>query len=93
MDIKDNKFNIGEAFTDNKVIRAAYQKHADLKEVKTEAEIKTIIAQGLVTGIITLLDMASITLQDGRSNVNKGLGKQTTTSTSSPLNKGKRPQV
>jgi len=41
-DIKDNKFNKGEAFTDNKVIKAAYGKHTDLKEVETEVETKTI---------------------------------------------------
>ena len=42
-DIKDNKFNTGEAFTNNKAIKAAYQKHTDLKEVEIEAETKTII--------------------------------------------------
>jgi len=43
LDIKDDKFNIGEAFTDNKVIKAAYWEYADLKEVKTEVETKTVI--------------------------------------------------
>ena len=43
-------------------MKAAYQKYIDLREVKIEVETKTIIEQGLVTGIITPLDMASITL-------------------------------
>ena len=62
MDIKDNKFNIDEEFTNNKVIKAAYQEYIDLKEVKTKAETKTVIEQGSVTGIIALLDMVSIAL-------------------------------
>ena len=61
-DIKDNKFNAGEAFTNNKAIKAAYQEHTDLREVKTEAETKTIIEQDSVTGIITPLDTISIAL-------------------------------
>ena len=43
LDIKDNKFNIGEAFTNNKVIKATYQEHANLREVKIKVETKTII--------------------------------------------------
>jgi len=42
LDIKDNKFNIGEAFTNNKATKAAYWERADLREVKIEAETKTI---------------------------------------------------
>jgi len=42
LDIKDNKFNIGKAFTNNKVIKAAYWEHIDLREVKIEAETKTV---------------------------------------------------
>ena len=42
-DIKDNKFNKGEAFTNNKAVRAAYQELANLREVEIEAETKTII--------------------------------------------------
>ena len=61
-DIKDNKFNIGEVFTNNKVIKAAYWEYIDLREVKTEAETKTVIEQGLVTDIITPLDTISIAL-------------------------------
>ena len=60
--IKDNKFNTGKAFTNNKVIRAAYQKYINLKEVKTKVETKTIIEQGLVTDIITPLNTISIAL-------------------------------
>ena len=41
-DIKDNKFNTGEVFTNNKAIKAAYQEHADLRKVKTEVETKTV---------------------------------------------------
>ena len=61
-DIKDNEFDIGEAFTDNKAIKAAYQEYADLGEVEIEVETKTTIERGLVTGIITLLDTISIAL-------------------------------
>ena len=61
-DIKDNKFNIGKAFTNNKAIKVAYQKYTDLREVKTEVKTKTITEQGLVTDIITPLDIISITL-------------------------------
>jgi len=43
LDIKDNKFNIDEAFTNNKVIRAAYWEYIGLREVKIEVETKTII--------------------------------------------------
>jgi len=62
LDITDNKFNIGEAFTDNKAIKAAYWEYINLREVKTEAETKTIIKQGLVTDVITPLDIISIAL-------------------------------
>jgi len=62
LDIKDNKFNTGEAFTDNKAIKVAYWEHTDLGEVKIEVETKTIIEQGLVTDIIILLDIISIAL-------------------------------
>jgi len=41
-DIKDDKFNKGEAFTNNKAIKAAYWERIDLKEVEIEAETKTI---------------------------------------------------
>jgi len=34
-----------------------------------KAETKTTIERGLVTGIIILLDIESIALQDGRSNI------------------------
>jgi len=43
LDIKDNKFNTGEVFTNNRVIKAAYWEYADLREVKIEVETKTII--------------------------------------------------
>jgi len=42
LDIKDDKFNIGEVFTNNKAIKAAYWEHVDLGEVKIEVETKTI---------------------------------------------------
>jgi len=69
LDIKDNKFNKGEVFTNNKAIKAAYWEYIDLKEVKTKVETKTITEQGLVIGIATPLDTISITLQDNRSNI------------------------
>ena len=93
LNIKDNKFNIGEAFTNNKAIKVAYQEHTDLREIKTEVETKTIIERGLVTNIITPLDIISIALQDNRSNIQKKLSKQITASASLLLNKGKRPQA
>jgi len=43
-------------------MKAAYWEYIDLKEVKIEAETKTIIEQGLVMDIITLLDTISIAL-------------------------------
>ena len=36
--------------------------YADFKDIIMEVEIKTAIEQGLVIGIITLLDIISITL-------------------------------
>ena len=62
LDIKDNKFNKDEAFTNNKAIKAAYQEYIDLREVKIEAETKTITKQGLVMGIIIPLDTVYIAL-------------------------------
>jgi len=62
LDIKDDKFNIGEAFTNNKAIKVAYWEHADLREVKTEVKTKTITERGLVTDIIIPLDIISIAL-------------------------------
>ena len=61
-DIKDNKFDTGEAFTNNKAIKVAYQEHIDLREVEIEVETETTTERGLVTGIITPLDTISITL-------------------------------
>jgi len=66
LDIKDDKFNIGEIFTSNKVIRAAYWEHADLGTAILEVETKTTIEQGLVMEVIILLDTVSITLRDIR---------------------------
>jgi len=60
LDIKENEFNIGEIFIDDKEIKAVYWERVNLKEVILEVETKTAIEQGLVTGIITLLDTASI---------------------------------
>ena len=54
MDIKDNKFNIGEIFIDNKALRAAYWEYIDLRIVILEVETKTAIEQGLVIGVIIL---------------------------------------
>jgi len=44
-------------------------KKEDLKTLALEVETKTAIEQGLVTGIITPLDTASIALQDSRKSV------------------------
>jgi len=68
-DIKDNKFKEGKASTNNKVIKAAYWEHIDLREVKIKVETKTTTEHGLVTGVITPLNTISITLQNNRSNV------------------------
>ena len=62
LDIKDNKFNIGKAFTNNKAIKAVYWEYINLREVKIKIETKTVTKQGLVIGIITLLDTISIAL-------------------------------
>jgi len=61
-DIKDDKFNIGEIFTDDKAIKVAYWERVNLKKVTLEVKTKTATKQGSVTGIITPLDMASIAL-------------------------------
>ena len=76
----------------NKEEKEANQEHLNLNNA-TEVEIKTSIEQGLITDIITLLDTTSIALQDERSNIQKKLGKQITTSASLLLNKGKRLQA
>jgi len=44
-------------------------KKEDLKILASKVETKTAIEQGLVTGIITPLDTASIALRDGRKSV------------------------
>ena len=41
--IKDDKFKLGKIFTDNKVIKAAYQKHIDLKDIILKVKTKTAI--------------------------------------------------
>ena len=66
LDIKDDKFNIGEIFTNDEVTKVAYQEHVDLKTVIIEVETKSTIEQGLVMEVITLLDTASIALRDIR---------------------------
>ena len=43
MDIKDDKFNIGETFIDDRAIRAVYWKYVDLKTVILEVKTKTTI--------------------------------------------------
>ena len=42
-DIKDDEFNIGEIFIDNKEIKAVYQERVNLREVILEVETKTAI--------------------------------------------------
>jgi len=44
-------------------------KKEDLKTLALEVETKIATEQGLVTGIITPLDIASIALQDGRKSI------------------------
>ena len=48
--------------------KEANQEHLYLSNA-IEAETKTTTERGLVMGIITLLDITSIALQDGRSNI------------------------
>ena len=43
LDIKDDKFNIGEIFTNNGAIRAAYWEYIDLRIVILKVETKTTI--------------------------------------------------
>ena len=81
LDIKDNDFNIGEAFRNNKVIRAAYQKRVDLKDVILKVEDDFTIKQGILVGIETPLDIMSIASQDIRE-----VGQRITLA----LNKGKK---
>jgi len=81
LDIKDNKFNIGEIFNDDKVIRAVYWEYIDLGIVIVEVEVKLALETKTVIGIKTLLDTMFITLQNIRE-----VGQRTTL----VLNKGKR---
>ena len=81
LDIKDNKFNIGETFHDNKVIRAVYQEHVAIGDIILEVEDNSTTEQGTLVGIKTPLDIISIALRDIRKV------KQRTTLV---LNKGKR---
>ena len=46
-------------------MEAANQEHIDLKDVITKVEVKLDVETNLIIGINTLLDMVSITLQDG----------------------------
>jgi len=62
LDIKDNKFNIGKIFTNNRVIKAAYWEHVNLRIVILEVGAKTAIEQKLVIEIIILLNIVSIAL-------------------------------
>jgi len=62
LDIKDNKFNIGEIFYNNKVIRAVYWEYIDLRIVKIEVEVKLTLKTKTIIGIETLLNTVSITL-------------------------------
>jgi len=41
LDIKDNKFNIGEIFIDDEEIKAVYWECVNLREVIIEVETKT----------------------------------------------------
>jgi len=66
LDIKDDKFNIGEIFNDNKVIRAVYWEYIDLRVVIIEVEVKLALEIKIIIGIETLLDTMFITLQDIR---------------------------
>jgi len=43
LDIKDNKFNIGEIFSNDKVIKAAYWEYIDLRDVIIKVEVKSTI--------------------------------------------------
>jgi len=62
LDIKDNKFNIGEIFVDDEEINVVYWEYANLREVILEVETKTAIEQGLIIGIITPLDTVFIAI-------------------------------
>ena len=43
MDIKDNNFNVGEAFYNNKAIKAAYWEYIDLRDVILEVKDNSTI--------------------------------------------------
>ena len=61
-DIKDNKFNEGKAFYNNKTIKVVYQEHAAIRDITLEVEDNSTIEQGILVGIETLLDTISIAL-------------------------------
>ena len=62
MDIKDDKFNIGKIFTNNKVIRAVYWEYVGFGIVIIKVEVKLALGTKTIIGIKTLLDMISIAL-------------------------------
>jgi len=43
LDIKDDKFNIGEIFYNNKATEVAYWEHIDLRDIILEAEDNSTI--------------------------------------------------
>jgi len=61
LDIKDDKPNIGDIFTDNKAIRVAYWEYIDLGIV-IEVEVKLVIETDIIIAAETLLNTMSITL-------------------------------
>ena len=61
LDIKDDKFNIGKTFHNNKETKVVYQERANLRNAILEAKTKTSTEQGLVM-VMTPLNTMSIAL-------------------------------
>jgi len=62
LDIKDDKFDIGEIFNNDKTIKAVYWEYADLRIVIIEVGAKLALETKTIIGIKTLLDMVSTAL-------------------------------
>jgi len=62
LDIKDDKFNIGEIFYNDKVIEAVYWEYIAIKDITLEVKDNSTTEQGILVRIKTLLNIISITL-------------------------------
>jgi len=62
LDIKNDEFNIGKTFNNDKAIRVVYWECVDLKIVIIEVEVKLVLETKIAIGVKTPLDTISIAL-------------------------------